>query len=267
MRRLILAALVLPACANVATDTETDRLVISPVEVSAVLDLVNDTQTDVQFLDIEVGLEARAAKNIISTRNGVDGVFPSADDHTFDSLEEIEGVKNVGASTMEHLRDYAIDHPAPSGTLVEGVEFTAVEHASVLWGVNGATYAELDIDAALTSTAAQSIIDNAPYASIEELAAAPHVGKATLLAIRGYSPVWSDISALAGTFDGVAFDGREAAEALEHANHATYEELTHNAVYASGAKALVNNRPFEDMAEVAATSGVGPSTISALKFM
>lgn len=267
MRRLILAALVLPACANVATDTETDRLVVSPVEVTAMLDLVNDTESNVQFLDIEVGLEARAAKNIISTRNGVDGVFPSADDHTFDSLEEIEGVKNVGASTMERLRDYAIDHPAPSGTLVEGVEFTAVEHASVLWGINGTTYEELDIDAALTSTAAQSIMDNAPYASIEELAAAPHVGKATLLALRGYSPVWSDISALAGTFDGVGFDGREAADALEHANHATYEELTHNAVYSLGAKALVNNRPFEDMAEVAATSGVGPSTISALKFM
>jgi DNA uptake protein ComE-like DNA-binding protein len=267
MRRLILAAFVLPACANVATDTETDRLVISPVEVSAVLELVNDKETTAQFLDIEVGLEARAANNIIATRNGADGVFPSADDHTFDSLEEIETVKNVGASTMERLRDYAIDHPAPSGTLVEGVEFTAVEHASVLWGVNGTTFEELDLDAALSSTAAQSIIDNAPYASIEELAAAPHVGKATLLALRGYSPVWSDISALAGTFDGVTFDGREAADALEHANHATYEQLTQSAVYASGAKALVNNRPFEDMAEVAATTGVGPSTMSALKAM
>ena len=77
------------------------------------------------------------------------------------------------------------------------MEFTAVEHASVLWGVNGTTFEELDLDAALSSTAAQSIIDNAPYASIEELAAAPYVGKATLLALRGYSPVWSDISALA----------------------------------------------------------------------
>jgi DNA uptake protein ComE-like DNA-binding protein len=270
MRRLVIATVTVlfaPACADVASDAANDRLVVSPVEVSAVLDLVNDARTDVDFLDLEVGLERRAAQGIIATRNGADGIYPSQDDHAFDSLEEIDLVKFVGASAMTNLRDYAIDHPAPSGTLVEGVEFTAVENAAVLWGVNGASFAELDLDAALSSTAAQSIIDHAPFATVEDLAAAPYVGKATLLALRNYSPVWTDISALAGTFDGVAFDGREAADALEFANHATFETLTAAGMYSNGARAIVDNRPYEDLAEVSATAGVGPSTMSALKFL
>lgn len=270
MRSLVLvtvSALFVPACADVATDVENDRLQVSPVEARAVLELVNDADTTVDFLDHDVGLERRAAQGIIATRNGADGVYPSNDDHAFDSLEELELVKFVGAAAMADLRDYAIDHPAPSGTLVEGVEFTAIENAAVLWGVNGASFEELDVDAGLSSTAAQSIVDNAPFATVEQLAAAPHVGKATLLALRGYSPVWSDISALAGTFDGVVFDGREAADALEHANHATYEQLTAGGMYSAGAHAVVDNRPYEDLAEVAATTGIGPSTMSTLKFL
>lgn len=270
MRSLVIAtatALFVPACADVATDRDQDRLQVSPVEVTAVLELVNDVDTTVDFLDHEVGLERRAAQGIIATRNGADGVYPSADDHAFDSLEELELVKYVGMSAMTDLRDYAIDHPAPSGVLVEGVEFTAVENASVLWGVNGALLEELDVDAGLSSTAAQSIVANAPFATMDQLAAAPYVGKATLLALRNYSPVWADISALAGTFDGVAFDGRQAADALEVANHATFEALTAAGVYSTGARAIVDNRPYEDLAEVAATSGVGPSTMSALKFL
>jgi DNA uptake protein ComE-like DNA-binding protein len=270
MRSLVIAtvtALFVPACADVATDGADDRLQVSPVEVAAVLELVNDADTTVDFLDHEVGLERRAAQGIIATRNGADGIYPSQDDRAFDSLEELELVKFVGASAMAHLRDYAIDHPAPSGTLVEGVEFTAVENASVLWGVNGALVEELDLDAGLSSTAAQSIVANAPFATMEQLAAAPHVGKATLLALRNYSPMWADISALAGTFDGVAFDGRQAADALEFANHATFETLTAGGMYSTGARAIIGDRPYVDLAEVAATSGVGPSTMSALKFL
>lgn len=266
MRRTIVIALfALTACNETLTGAESDRLVISPVEVTAVLDLVNDPKTTESILDVAVGLDRRAAQNILTTRAGLDGVYPSSDDRRFDTLEELELVKLVGPVAMELLRDYVIDHPAPSGTLVEGVEFTAVENESVLWGVNGATFEELDIGAALPSTTARSIVDNAPYGSLEELAAAPQVGKATLQALRGYSPVWADISALAGTFDGVAFDGREAFDALEIANHATHEQLTAAGAYSAGARAIVDNRPYEDLAEVASTSGVGASTMAALK--
>lgn len=260
-------SLLAAACDPADDGDTTDRISLSPVEVDAVLDLINDEATDVTVLDVEVGLDRRAAQNIITRRNGIDGVYPSSDDHEFDTLEELETVKYVGSVAMSVLRDWVNDHPAPSGALVEGVEFTAIETSAVLWGVNQATVEELDQDAQLLSTTAQSIVANAPYASMDELAAVANVGKTTLTQLRAYSVVWMDLSALAGTFDGVPFAAHDAADALELANHATFEQFTLGGMYASGARAIIDNRPYEDLADVASVSGVGPSTMQALKSM
>jgi len=264
---LLSLSILVAACDPSDSGDTTDRLSLSPVEVDAVLDLVNDPATNVVVLDVEVGLDRRAAQNIIIARNGADGVYPSSDDHPFDTLEELETVKFVGSFAMGNLRDYVNDHPAPSGALVDGVEFTGTESAAVLWGVNQATLEELDHDAQLASDAALSIVENAPYDSMDELAAVPNVGKTTLTQLRAYAAVWTDLSALAGTFDSVSFEAHEAADALEIANHATYEQLTAGGVYASGARAIIDNRPYDDLSEVAGTSGVGPSTMQALKSM
>jgi DNA uptake protein ComE-like DNA-binding protein len=265
---ILCLSLVLPACAD-ATDAidSTERATLSPIEIDAVLDFVNDAGTDAALLDAEVGMESRAAAGIIATRNGNDGIYPSADDHRFDTLEELDAVKFVGTTAMASLRDYVTDHPAPSGALVEGVEFTATENSSVLWGVNSATLEELDQVVALSSRAAESLIENAPFESMDELAAAPYVGSSTLLQLRAYAPSWSDLAALAGTFDGVEFLAHDAADALELANHATFETLTGGGMYSSGARAIVEHRPYENLGEVAAVTGVGPSTMQALASM
>jgi DNA uptake protein ComE-like DNA-binding protein len=244
-----------------------DRLTISPVEVEAMLDLVNAPETDVAFLDVEVELERRAAENIIAVRNGTDGVYPSADDHPFETLEEIEAVKYVGATTMERLRNFVIANPPPAGALVEGVEFTAAEATAVLWGVNQASREELDLEVGLSSTAAANVFASAPYDTLAEIASVPYVGASALEALRGYAPAWSDLSALAGTFDGVSFEASEAAAALEVANHATFEEMTGAGLYASGARAIVDHRPYDGLDEVAAVSGVGAATMQGLKTM
>lgn len=268
MRRILFTLpLFVVACAEVDTSEPTERLVISPVETQAVLALLNDADTDVALLDDGVGLQARAAQNIIAVRNGADGIYPSADDHRFDTLEEVEAVKYVGAATMASLLEYVLENPAPSGTLVEGVEFTAVEHAAVLWGVNSATVDELDHEVGLSSTAAKNIVAGAPFDTLEDLAAVAYVGKSALLALRGYSPAWSEMTQLAGTFDGVEFDGHEAAGALELANHATFEDFVAGGMYSSGARAIIEHRPYESLGDVAGTSGVGPSTMAALKAM
>jgi DNA uptake protein ComE-like DNA-binding protein len=258
---------ILAACDPADSGEPTDRLSFSPIEIDAVLDLVNDPSTDAAFLDVEIGLESRAAQQIILARNGADGVYPSSDDHPFDTIEELDTVKYVGAVALEILRNYTIDNPAPSGAIVEGVEFTAAESSAVLFGVNEATLDELDIDAQLAVDSAVAIIENAPYDSLEQLAAVPNVGKGTLTQLRAYAPVWMDLAALAGTFDGVTFEPHDAADALELANHATYEQLVAGGVYSSGARALVDNRPYDDLADVAGVSGVGPSTMQALKSM
>ena len=265
LHALLSLSLLLAACDAPDDGDTTERLTLSPVEIDAVLDLVNDPATDVDTLDVEVGLDRRAAVNIITTRNGADGQFPSSDDHPFDTLEELETVKYVGATTMSRLRDWVVDHPAPTGALVEGVEFTAVEKTAVLWGVNTSTLEELDVDVALARDTAESILERGPYESLDDLAAVPNVGASTLKQLRAYAPIWADISALAGTFDGVPFEAHDAADALELANHATYEQLTAGGMYSSGAKAIIANRPYENLDEVAAVTGVGPSTMQALK--
>lgn len=242
-----------------------DRTSVSPVEIDAMLSFLNDPATDLAMLDDEIGIESRAAAEIIAHRNGPDGIFPSGDDHRFDTLEELDAVKFVGNMAMTMLREYVADHPAPSGSLVEGVEFTATENSAVLWGVNSATLEELDQTVALSSRAAESLLENAPFETMDELAAAPYVGKSTLLQLRAYAPSWSDLAALAGTFDGVEFEAHDAADALELANHATYEQLTAGGMYSSGARAIVEHRPYESLAEVASVSGVGSSTMQALK--
>ena len=136
------------------------------------LDLVNAPQTDVAFLDVEVELERRAAENIIAVRNGADGLYPSTDDHPFETLEEIEAVKYVGATTMERLRNFVIANPPPAGALIEGVEFTAAEATAVLWGVNQASREELDLEVGLSSNAATNLFASAPYDTLAEIAAA-----------------------------------------------------------------------------------------------
>jgi DNA uptake protein ComE-like DNA-binding protein len=264
---LLPLSIFLAACDPSDSGETADRLSLSPVEIDAVLELVNDPATDVAVLDVEVGLDRRAAEHIIVARNGADGVYPSSDDHPFDTLEELETVKYVGEFAMGSLRDYVNDHPAPSGALVDGVEFTGTESSAVLWGVNQATLEELDHEVALASDTARSIVENAPYDSMDELAAVPNVGKTTLTQLRAYSAVWTDISALAGTFDGVTFEARDAADALEIANHSTFEQLTAGGVYSTGARAIIGSRPYDDLAEVASVSGVGPSTMQALKSM
>ena len=95
---LILAAgMALSACAVDADDTRSQQSVAmtsieeGSAEEAAVLALVNDAATDVPLLDIDVGLDKRAANNIISYR---DEVKP------FDSIGELDGIRYVGPSAL-----------------------------------------------------------------------------------------------------------------------------------------------------------------------
>src|SRR6185295_5874668 len=56
---------------------------LSSTDGALVVDLVNDPRTDLEVLDKAVGLDVRAAKNIVAARNGKDGISPSADDVPF----------------------------------------------------------------------------------------------------------------------------------------------------------------------------------------
>ncbi len=241
-------------------------ITMSSADAARVLDLVNYPGATQAVLDDDAGLDARAAANIALHRAGADGVFPSADDDAFDDLAELDAVPYVGDTAFEKLRAYAALHPAPAAESVEGVLFRGWESEIVTWGVNTVDFEVLD--GMLDARAAQSLLDGRPYASVTEMGPRAYVGGSALDRLRREAAAWwsarSGAPSLAGTFDGVAFDEETARVALEIANDATRDEMVANGVYASGASAIVGNRPYADLASVAAVGGVGTSTMQGL---
>jgi hypothetical protein len=155
-----------------------------------VLELVNDPGTDVALLDDTVKLDARAAKNIIAHRNGGDGVAPSADDHPFASLDELDAIAYVGDSALSKLEAYANAHPPAAGATVEGVGFSGWQAAAVTWGVSRASLRELDVDVALDGRAAANIVAHAPYTTAAAIGPIAQVGPSALGALRAHAFAW-----------------------------------------------------------------------------
>jgi hypothetical protein len=78
---------------------------------AALLNLVNKPQTTAQFLDIEVGIDVRAANSIMNHRNGPDKTPNTTDDRRFNTVAEVDALPYVGNATLNLLRTYAIAHP------------------------------------------------------------------------------------------------------------------------------------------------------------
>ena len=257
------------ACDPTVDDSDAEpRLALASHEEVMILELVNSPDTDLELLDIDAELDARAAKNIIDLRNGEDGVFPTLDDYLFESMEDLDAVPYVGNATLATLRDFALTNQPSPGAVLEGVQFTGKQAEAVLWGVNQATVDYLDVDVDLDRRAAQALVDLAPFADVEEIANAPYIGKASLEKLRHHANLWTlemdgdDI--LQGVYDNVEFDEATAANALEIANVMSFEDLCEAGMWTTGARRIVEGRPYVSLAAVAAVSGVGESTMADL---
>ena len=75
---------------------------------SLILLVVNDPALGLEALDDDVGLDARAARNIMAFRVGADGVWRTADDRTFATIAQLDDIKYVGDSALQALFDYAV---------------------------------------------------------------------------------------------------------------------------------------------------------------
>lgn len=88
-------------------------------EERATLALVNHPDTDLPLLDDTVGLDARAARNIIAARAGDDGTLGTADDQPIASMAALDAIPYVGPRALEDLAAYALangygsDEPPP----------------------------------------------------------------------------------------------------------------------------------------------------------
>ncbi len=68
------------------------------------LQLVNDqTYADLELLDLDCGLHADAARNLIAHRDGPDQKAGTADDNLFHSLEEVDAVPQMGIWNVNKL--------------------------------------------------------------------------------------------------------------------------------------------------------------------
>lgn len=77
-------------------------------EAKAVLLLVNDADVDVDELDHDARLDARAARNIIAHRDGDDSISGTDDDDPIDSIPELDDIGYVGRTAFTRLVDYAV---------------------------------------------------------------------------------------------------------------------------------------------------------------
>lgn len=268
----------LAACAtDVTTEDElggvndnSESIEMPQHEIDLVVQFLNAPTTSIDLLDAEVGLDRRAAENLVYHRNGLDGAYPSEDDNPYDNLEEVDRVAYVGNSALLKLRDYTVAHPPAQAEIVEGVQFSSEQSAAVVWGVNHASLEELDVTVGLTSSAANGLIDNAPYTSVTEMGAVINVGPAALASLRNHAARWGaemaqPVVAQAGNYDGVEFDEQTAQIALSIANSATELQLTQQGnLWSGGAQTVVENRPYATLRAVSDTYGVGKTTMRQL---
>jgi DNA uptake protein ComE-like DNA-binding protein len=262
-------------CAGAEDTDEATGHTMGPVGMSAaqaqlVLDLVNYPGTDATLLDDEVALDRRAAENIIAHRDGADALCPTVDDDGFDDLAELDAIPYVGDAAFTKLVNWAAAHPVPAAEHVEGVDFAGWEAEAIIWGVNHANLQQLDVVVGLDARAAANLVTGAPYGSVSDMGPVGYVGQSALELLRDYaSPWWSELTgaataALGGTFDGVTFDDGTAAIALDIANLASLEQLVTQGMWSQGASAIVESRPYVDLAQIASVSGVGQATMQAL---
>ncbi len=260
-------------CAITATDEHVgearDDLGFSVQDASIMLAFVNYPATDFAVLDVPVGLDRRAANAIITHRNGVDGQCPSDDDAPIESLEELDSLAYVGTSALQKIATYAAMHPAPQPELVEGVELAGWQSEAVIWGVNQASLQELDDVVALDVRAAGNLFANAPFESVTAMGPMGYVGNSALKKLRSYATIWAAKmlgNSAAGNYDGVYFDTDAADVALTIANTATaYQMKLGGGMWITSGHTVVEARPYASLAEVAATKGVGKSTMRALQ--
>jgi len=193
----LLAGILLPLLAACAPETsEAPIIVISALESapktegvslelgeSAILSFVNAPDTSFDVLDIDVGLDRRAAERIIRHRDGLDRMSATPDDNHYDSLDELLSVDWVGPSTIELLEDW-VTQAATDGEVVDGVSFTDDEAILVVSLANTAEADYLDYDLELDVRAVEGILDARPIHDIYELAEVPYVGPATLERLR-----------------------------------------------------------------------------------
>ena len=161
-------------------------------EGMALVDFLNDGETTEYVLDHEVGLDSRAAGNLIAHRDGGDNRFGTTDDDLYQSIAEVDRIRWVGPRTIEKMLTFVWsieivpEYDETLGTW-DGVRFTVSQATDTLEFANAASEHTLDQELGLDSRAVQSILDARPVQSVAHLAGLYFVGKTALRTLKNAS--------------------------------------------------------------------------------
>ena len=170
-------------------DVQEKRVVEGSPESVGLLDFLNNAETTFEVLDIEVGLDRRAAGNLIGHRDGGDNAFGTTDDDLFGSIDEVDSVRWVGPSALRKLAEHAaLMGFVPTGGDYLGtwdnVSFSVDEAEITLDWINHVGAWILDEALDLDARAVDSILSAGWITSISELAELYYVGESALSTIK-----------------------------------------------------------------------------------
>ena len=158
----------------------------------------SDEATTFEVLDITVGLDRRAAGNLIAHRDGGDRAWGTTDDDIYNTVDEIDAVRFVGPRTIDRMVGYAAKSGWVPGAedilgIYDGVSFTVDQADATLALTNSLTIDELDHDLGLHARAAESIALAQPIATVDELSRLYYVGRSALTELKALATA-SDIN-------------------------------------------------------------------------
>ena len=153
------------------------------------VEFINDETTTFELLDITVGLDRRAAGNLIAHRDGGDRSWGTTDDDVYNSVDEIDAVRFVGPRTIDRMIDYAAKSGWVPGSedilgIYDGVSFTVEQADATLKLTNSLTIDQLDDELGLHARAAESIALAQPIATVDELSRLYYVGRSALTELK-----------------------------------------------------------------------------------
>lgn len=303
MRGLLTIActLILAACSN-GGPAAMIELVDGQPDAVGLLAFLNHESTTFELLDVDAGLDRRAAQEIIAHRDGPDGIHGTRDDAPFTTIADVEGVYRVGPATMQRILDYARAHGwIPEGDdllgVYDGVAFTVDEADATLRVANTASSATLRHDVGLQTQAVNGIIAARPILSVLALSNILYVGPVSVERLRAYAlstpppvscaadgdcpsgerchdaggegdaaGVCRHDDELLGVFEGVPFTIGEADASLVLVNLGSTELLT--AQVGLSARAVENvalARPLSTIAALSEVPYVGPASLERVR--
>lgn len=191
---LALSGVLLTGCA--ASDDPTQArgfaalgLVDQTPEAMGIITFLNHPDTTDVILHHDVGLSVDAATDLVTWRDGPDGLCGTPDDQGFASLDDIDAIAQLTDDEVDRLLDWVTGPGANGGRgaslgMVDSVPFTVGEAELTMALVNHA-HPDFLIDICnVDRRAVTSIVDARPVANVHRLAALYWVGPKTLQLLK-----------------------------------------------------------------------------------